>query len=610
MKKLQLANVWIIVTLLALSSIIVTSPKVSTNHPPMRIDGDYHTSDSPITIQSNSDFATQGWPGNGTKASPYLIENRTIVTDGDCIVVRNTSVYFEIRNSYLSSKKDPIYWRIWNVGVLFENVRHGMIHNTTIIMKRLSVVVRESNNCTIANCSISESSLGIHILGPYPGYSKGCIISNNTIVGINEAVLLTYAMDCTVANNTLLQGISVQESADCKVLNNVIDCSSADRWSYYGSLWDSSRITVVGNEFINSGLELAGFVSNTDHVISYNTVNGKPLGYFFGINDTILQANAYGQFVLVNCHNVTVRDGLIDNTAIGCHFISCSNSSLKNGTVSNSSMGVSFAQSQNCSVEDSVIISNLGFGVYIRDSTFCRVINNSIRDTEGIGVFITMSITGGFGNRIYYNSFAGNGYGTTYPNDGNACDDGHSNIWDDGVSLGNFWDDYKGTGAYPIPGESGSRDWYPSRMGPLLVKPKDVNITYGSTGNEVVWLAYNLEVNQYSIFLDGTVVLQGPFSDWYIHANFGHSLTISVDGLQTGTHNLTLALHNLTNIVVTDTVLVNVMEIAMESTTTTAINGRPPPPPEWPFVDEIVLISLACGIVIVLIAGISLKRHI
>jgi hypothetical protein len=147
-------------------------------------------------------------------------------------------------------------------------------------------------------------------------------------------------------------------------------------------------------------------------------------------------------------------------------------------------------------------------------------------------------------------------------------------------------------------------------MGPLLVKPKDVNITYGSTGNEVVWLAFNLEVSYYSITLDGMKFLQGSFSDWHAQTNFGLSLTISIDGLHIGTHNLTLALHNLTDIVMTDTVLVNVEGIALESTTTTTTTGgNLPPPPWWPFVDEVVQISIAVGIVIVLIAGVSLKRR-
>ncbi len=52
-----------------------------------------------------------------------------------------------------------------------------------------------------------------------------------------------------------------------------------------------------------------------------------------------------------------------------------------------------------------------------------------------------------------------------YNGESNASDEeGTDNSWDDGVSLGNYWGDYDGTGVYTIPGSTGSVDRYPRKM--------------------------------------------------------------------------------------------------------------------------------------------------
>ena len=42
-----------------------------------------YTPHAPITITSNADFSTQGWPGSGTVDDPYVIEGLNITSDGN-----------------------------------------------------------------------------------------------------------------------------------------------------------------------------------------------------------------------------------------------------------------------------------------------------------------------------------------------------------------------------------------------------------------------------------------------------------------------------------------------------------------------------------------------
>jgi hypothetical protein len=65
-----------------------------------------------------------------------------------------------------------------------------------------------------------------------------------------------------------------------------------------------------------------------------------------------------------------------------------------------------------------------------------------------------------YGNRIGYNDRNIEGYNSTVH-------------WDDGVQIGNAWDDYSGEGDYNIPGEGEEVDHYPSQfvddfMGPEI----------------------------------------------------------------------------------------------------------------------------------------------
>ena len=52
--------------------------------------------------------------------------------------------------------------------------------------------------------------------------------------------------------------------------------------------------------------------------------------------------------------------------------------------------------------------------------------------------------------------------GTWNPNTVQAYDDGENNIWDDGNSAGNYWNDWNPPiGPYEIDGDAESQDRYP-----------------------------------------------------------------------------------------------------------------------------------------------------
>jgi len=113
--------------------------------------------------------------------------------------------------------------------------------------------------------------------------------------------------------------------------------------------------------------------------------------------------------------------------------------------------GVVTSRSEDCLVIGNEIFENVGSGVVAHVSTGIDILDNYIRDNKDTGIKVLQSTNCTiYGNVVCYNSA------------GNAWDDGTSNLWYDGVSEGNTWSDYNGTGPYPIGGEAGSFDRFPS----------------------------------------------------------------------------------------------------------------------------------------------------
>ena len=59
--------------------------------------------------------------------------------------------------------------------------------------------------------------------------------------------------------------------------------------------------------------------------------------------------------------------------------------------------------------------------------------------------------------------------------------DGGENVWDDGVSCGNYWGDYALTGVYTIPGSAGNVDRFPNGNIPDPLGPSTSTPTNGYT---------------------------------------------------------------------------------------------------------------------------------
>jgi parallel beta-helix repeat protein len=167
--------------------------------------GKTETTDTPISIDGNTDFATQagqkGWTGVGTQTDPYVIAN--LVIGGYCddlIEVRNVDLYFIITNCSLINSD--------YCGIYFNNVSNGQIINNTLN---------------------DNENYGIHLEDSCNNTLTNNILNNNDASGLN--------LNGTAGNNTI--------TLNSFLRNNFGGDSQAHDWSmdsiinnFYFNYWD------------------------------------------------------------------------------------------------------------------------------------------------------------------------------------------------------------------------------------------------------------------------------------------------------------------------------------------------------------------------------------
>lgn len=353
---------------------------------------------SPITIASNADFVSQGFPGSGTAEDPYVIEGYNITTTGTCISIQGTDAYFDIRDCLLTGGSS-------GRGVRLDGVDHGEIRNNTISgINDCGVYLRYSLDNTVVNNTISGNNNSVFIvfssnnnivmdntisgngrLGVFIGYSSNNnTVVNNTISGNDFGVTIASSFNNTVVNNTISgndYGVYLcYGSNNNVVVNNIISGSS-----YFGvHLCESWDNTLSSNIMVNNGIYISGNeVEYWRHNIAAdNLVNGKQLGYFWNCTGGIIDGAQYGQVILANCTGMTVEDGVFRNASVAFLLGYSSYCSLTNNTLSGNYFGVSHYFSPNNIVMNNTVSGN-HYGVYL-DSSSDNTLSSNIFVNNGI----------------------------------------------------------------------------------------------------------------------------------------------------------------------------------------------------------------------------------
>ncbi len=224
----------------------------------------YYQEYGPILIDSNNDFETLGFPGSGTMNDPYVIKRLNITdTTTDLIFIRDTTVYFTIRDCLLNST----YGTMYN-GIFLERVQYGTIVNNTILNCNHGVRIDSSSENTVSNNSISNHKLS----GIRTDFCHHLTIANNSISHNNQGGIdLTASNDNTISNNTISHhegnnGIHLLNSSRNNIMKNDISNGTHGIHLHYDT---NAENIIVGNIFsYHSG----GWAVNLDSIASNTLV--------------------------------------------------------------------------------------------------------------------------------------------------------------------------------------------------------------------------------------------------------------------------------------------------------------------------------------------------
>ena len=219
----------------------------------------------------------------------------------------------------------------------------------------------------------------------------------------------------------IIANLSIVENGNCIDIRNIEasfkiqDCKLKTTLEYSGiALYLSNCISVrvirCRTEGGISGIEL--FQCDDAEVIGCLSKFS-----FFGINSSLSQ-------------RISIRESHVSNVTWGISLIGSNDTHLNDTQLFNNEYGVLSQFSFNCSV------------------TYCNITDNIIGIKLELGCQHWM---------IHSNVLARN-------NEYNAIDDGESNLWDNDVDFGNWWDDFSGIGPYSVPGLAGSVDRYPQGL--------------------------------------------------------------------------------------------------------------------------------------------------
>lgn len=216
----------------------------------------------PIVIESDDDFETTYWIGNGTLSNPYVLANKTI--EGErCIDIRDTSCYFRIENCTLISTYS---------GISMDYVEKGIISDCSLVSDSFSIFLRNTVNVTIRRNSICGD---IQIL-----YSHLCEVMDNNIQASHQsAIVLRECDQCVINNNTVFMNntgtiVSLSISPNSTIVNNTLKGGNYGVYSYlsHNSVFmnntvasiihaivmdNSSNNTIIGNRFASTEKEVA-----------------------------------------------------------------------------------------------------------------------------------------------------------------------------------------------------------------------------------------------------------------------------------------------------------------------------------------------------------------
>ncbi|MBD3405221.1 MAG: hypothetical protein GF411_03680 [Candidatus Lokiarchaeota archaeon] len=267
-------------------------------------------------------------------------------TSEDCKIINNTLIENGVflRGDRLTC--EPQYWFQYFSGNSINGDSLGYftsLSDTTINCSSYGqIILGNCTDVTLIDCSTNNATVGVSI-----GHSNNCTLANSSMLGNRGAA------------------IYLEESSNCTFDNNVL---------------------------VENGVFLQGSFSAWQHTFVDNIVNEKNLGYFKNSIGLEIDASNYGQIVLANCSDSTVRNGELKRVTAGIQFGHCTNCTVVDlVSRENSRYGIRLEESTKCNLSNCVLIDNLLYGILLDSSPDCTIEDNTQSSNAVYGILVFFS---------------------------------------------------------------------------------------------------------------------------------------------------------------------------------------------------------------------------
>jgi len=372
----------------------------------------------------NSTASSEGWAGNGSSSSPYLIQNLSIDANGGdfCIRITNTTLNFNITDCQLKDTAiDHVYTK--GCGILLNNSRNALIRNISIQNCTRGISAVLSSLIRIKDVMVTGSAMGLDLQ----------MISNSSFSNISMKGILDTGFEITDSSGCMMRDISVDSGlSGARVFrgsdnrfeglyinarysgmvftnrNSSVTGCSIRLVNQYGNSSALSIIDSSGNRFVDNilssplgagSLQIGGespdniFLSNQLWIrgLSIEWVNEPGADSSRLLSSTIFPDN--------NTMNGKPILYLVDNQLGGAEFAACgqviavnsSGFSLSQLIVSYCDRSVVLMDSHNISIRATRVFSGADTGILIHGSRDVEIQETKVYSARGMGLVLIWS---------------------------------------------------------------------------------------------------------------------------------------------------------------------------------------------------------------------------
>jgi len=335
---------------------------------------------SRIEIKNDTDFAYQasleGWDGDGSSDTPYIIEGYNITDDLMCIYIHDVSVYFIIRNCFINSSTGPS-----DPGIYLYNATHARIEDSFITWHTYAIYAQDCPDVVIDGCTITESGANtIWIIT-----SDRAVLSNNQVFNNGYRIYIQSSDYATIYNNKIhdnnWQGLSIETSDFLNITGNTIENNG----------YDGINLDLCNNATIyDNDIGENGYVSGSGNGLYMSD------GYDNIIDTNRMWNNSYCGLYLHESGNNQIKDNQVfDHRVVGIYSYTSPNCNVTGNDVWGNGRfepsfgsGIYIDMTHGYLIEDNQAWNNSYAGIFLDTAYECVIENNQVWNNSNSGIYL------------------------------------------------------------------------------------------------------------------------------------------------------------------------------------------------------------------------------